>query len=73
MQGLSVASGKGRVGAQQEEDFETGRYKWTLARGFSHGFTHASPGRKKGAWKREDIARGIYEEAYEWLGIDWPH
>ncbi|PLB33246.1 alpha/beta hydrolase fold protein [Aspergillus candidus] len=66
-----LAGLEGRVGTQQEEDFETGRYKWTLARECSHGFTHASPGRKKGgasARKREEIARGVYEEAYEWLG-----
>ncbi|KAJ5498466.1 Alpha/beta hydrolase fold-3 [Penicillium expansum] len=59
-----------RVGVEQEEDFEVGRYKWTLAKGCPHGFTHASPGRKKGGVsrrKREEVARGIYEEAHEWL------
>jgi acetyl esterase/lipase len=58
-----------RVGIKQEEDFELGRYKWTLAKGCPHGFTHASP-RKKGGYssrKREEIAQGIYAEAHEWL------
>lgn len=58
-----------RVGVEQEEDFEVGRYKWTLARGCPHGFTHASP-RKKGGnsrKKREEVAQGIYEEAHGWL------
>ncbi|KAJ5915925.1 hypothetical protein N7454_010832 [Penicillium verhagenii] len=59
-----------RVGAEQEEDFEVGKYKWTLARGCPHGFTHVSPGRKKGVnseKKREEVTQGIYEEAYMWL------
>ncbi|EAW07387.1 alpha/beta hydrolase fold protein [Aspergillus clavatus NRRL 1] len=59
-----------RVGVEQEEDFEVGRYKWTLARGCPHGFTHASPGRKKGGnsrRKREEVAQRIYEEAHTWL------
>jgi acetyl esterase/lipase len=58
-----------RFGVEQEEDFEVGKYKWTLARGCPHGFTHASP-RKKGGnsrRKREEIAQGIYAEAHEWL------
>ncbi|CAI7585030.1 unnamed protein product [Penicillium discolor] len=58
-----------RVGVEQEEDFEVGRYKWTLARGCPHGFTHASPRKKSGnsRKKREEVAQGIYEEAHEWL------
>lgn len=58
-----------RKGVEQEEDFEVGTYKWTLARGCPHGFTHASP-RKKGGnskKKREEIAQRIYGEAHEWL------
>ncbi|KAJ5951323.1 Alpha/beta hydrolase fold-3 [Penicillium vulpinum] len=56
-----------KVGVEQEEDFEVGRYKWTLARGCPHGFTHASPGRKKGGnsrRKKKEVAQGINEE---WL------
>lgn len=58
-----------KVREEQEEDFDVGKYKWTLARGCPHGFTHASP-RKKGGnsrSKREEIAQGIYAEAHEWL------
>ncbi|KAJ5153868.1 Alpha/beta hydrolase fold-3 [Penicillium coprophilum] len=58
-----------RVGVQQEEDFEVGRYKWTLAMGCLHGFTHMSP-RKK--WSnsrrtREEATQRIYDEAHQWL------
>ncbi|KAJ5114022.1 Alpha/beta hydrolase fold-3 [Penicillium angulare] len=59
-----------RAAVEQEDDFEVGTYKWTLARGCPHGFTHESPGRKKGGdsrRKREETTRGIYKEAHEWL------
>ncbi|OJJ43579.1 hypothetical protein ASPZODRAFT_123222 [Penicilliopsis zonata CBS 506.65] len=48
-----------RVGAEQEEDFQVGRYKWTLARGCPHGFAHKS--------RQSEVTRSIYEEAYQWL------
>ncbi|KAJ5771873.1 Alpha/beta hydrolase fold-3 [Penicillium odoratum] len=59
-----------RTGVEQEEDFEVGTYKWTLAKGCPHGFTHESPGRKKegvSRSKREEATRRIFEEAHEWL------
>ncbi|KAJ5272432.1 Alpha/beta hydrolase fold-3 [Penicillium angulare] len=59
-----------RGAVEQEEDFEMGTYKWTLARGCPHGFTHESPGRKKGGdnrRKREETTREIYQEAHVWL------
>ncbi|KAI0007585.1 alpha/beta hydrolase fold protein [Xylariaceae sp. FL0662B] len=51
----------------QEEDFEEGTYKWTLARGCSHGFTHhfgQKPEKKK---RREEKCAPIYDEAVKWL------
>ncbi|KAI0178172.1 alpha/beta hydrolase fold protein [Pestalotiopsis sp. NC0098] len=51
----------------QEEDFEKGTYKWTLAKGCSHGFTHhfgQSAEKKK---KREQKCEPIYEEATRWM------
>ncbi|KAI1077925.1 alpha/beta hydrolase fold protein [Whalleya microplaca] len=50
-----------------EEDFEVGTYKWTLARGCSHGFTHhfgQKPERKR---RREEKCAPIYEEAIKWM------
>ena len=50
----------------QEEDFESGNYKWTLANGCSHGFTHDfrdTAEAKQGA----ATADRIYEEAHQWL------
>lgn len=51
----------------QEDDFEDGTYKWTLARGCSHGFTHhwgQKPDKKK---KREAKCEPIYTQAVAWL------
>lgn len=51
----------------QEADFEKGTYKWTLAKGTSHGFTHhfgQSPEKRR---KREQKCEPIYEEAHKWL------
>ncbi|OJD12996.1 hypothetical protein AJ78_06489 [Emergomyces pasteurianus Ep9510] len=58
-----------REKVEQEEDFEVGRYKWTLARGCPHAFTHASPRKKRGQsnMKKQEIAQRIYAEAHEWL------
>lgn len=64
-----LAGLEARTPAEQEEDFEVGNYKWTLALGCPHGFTHSSP-RKKGGnskKKREEIAQRIYAEAHQWL------
>ncbi|CAG7927487.1 unnamed protein product [Penicillium olsonii] len=57
-----------RTGVEQEEDFEVGMYKWTLARGCPHAFTHSSPRKKRGNSKeRERVAQEIYAQAHEWL------
>ena len=51
----------------QEEDFEKGTYKWTLARGSTHGFTHhfgQKPEKKK---RREEKCAPIYDEAVKWM------
>lgn len=51
----------------QEEDFDQGTYKWTLAKGCTHGFTHhfgQKPARKQ---KREEKCAPIYEEAIKWI------
>ncbi|KEY68521.1 hypothetical protein S7711_08798 [Stachybotrys chartarum IBT 7711] len=52
---------------RQEDDFDKGAYKWTLARGCSHGFTHhwgQTPEKKK---KREVKCEPIYAQAVEWI------
>lgn len=51
----------------QEEDFERGGYKWTLARGLSHGFTHLFGLKPAKRAKREEWCEEIYREAHEWL------
>ncbi|KAK8860146.1 Alpha/Beta hydrolase protein [Apiospora arundinis] len=51
----------------QEEDFEEGTYKWTLAMGCKHGFTHhfwEKPEEKK---SRQEKCEPIYQEVVEWL------
>ncbi|KAI9167992.1 Arylesterase [Paramyrothecium foliicola] len=51
----------------KEEDFEKGTYKWTLARGCSHAFTHhwgQPPVKKK---RREAKCEPIYAQAAQWL------
>ncbi|KAI0118223.1 Alpha/Beta hydrolase protein [Nemania sp. FL0031] len=51
----------------QEDDFEIGKYKWTLARGCSHGFTHHFGYTSAKKIKREKRCEVIYEEAVRWL------
>lgn len=51
----------------KEEDFEEGAYKWTLARGTSHGFTHHFGRKKSTLMKRREKCEEVYEEAHEWL------
>ncbi|KAI0431600.1 Alpha/Beta hydrolase protein [Xylaria sp. FL1042] len=50
-----------------EEDFEIGTYKWTLARGCSHGFTHHFGQKAEKRRRREEKCKPIYEEAGKWL------
>ncbi|CAG7965025.1 unnamed protein product [Penicillium olsonii] len=49
--------------SDSEQDFECGKYKWTLATGCSHGFTHTEPTSHSPKTKAE----WIYEEAHVWL------
>lgn len=51
----------------QEQDFEEGTYKWTLAMGCSHGFTHHFGAKPEKKAKREKKCAPIYEEAITWL------
>lgn len=50
-----------------EQDFESGTYKWTLARGCSHGFTHHFGHKAAKREKREQKCKPIYDEAHQWL------
>lgn len=49
----------------QEESFEEGNYKWTLAKGCSHAFTHSSL--RKSHSTAQAKSEEIYREAHEWL------
>ncbi|TVY31640.1 Arylesterase, partial [Lachnellula occidentalis] len=60
-----AATGKEEM--DQEQDFETGTYKWTLARGCSHGFTHNFGHKADKKLKREQKCDPIYMEAHQWL------
>ncbi|KAL9105949.1 MAG: hypothetical protein Q9227_008942 [Pyrenula ochraceoflavens] len=51
----------------QEDDFEEGTYKWTLAKGCAHGFTHHFGQTSKKKRIREAKCQPIYEEAAKWL------
>lgn len=51
----------------QERDFEEGTYKWTLAKGCSHGFTHHFGLKPEKKIKRQEKCIPIYEEAITWL------
>ncbi|KAH9884262.1 alpha/beta hydrolase fold protein [Xylariomycetidae sp. FL2044] len=51
----------------QERDFEEGTYKWTLAKGCSHGFTHHLRHGGDQRRKREQKCEPIYEQASRWI------
>jgi len=51
----------------QEAAFEKGTYKWTLAFGASHGFTHHFGQKAAKRAKREQRCQELYAEAHEWL------
>ncbi|KAH8807121.1 alpha/beta hydrolase fold protein [Xylogone sp. PMI_703] len=51
----------------QEVPFEKETYKWTLALGCSHGFTHSRKRKQSGKSKNELKSEEIYREAHEWL------
>lgn len=52
---------------EKETDFEEGTYKWTLARGTSHGFTHHFGRKKSSLAKRREKCEEVYAKAHEWL------
>ncbi len=51
----------------KEAPFEKDTYKWTLAYGCSHAFTHYSGQDMEKKRKRERKSEEIYREAHEWL------
>ncbi|PLB45302.1 alpha/beta hydrolase fold protein [Aspergillus steynii IBT 23096] len=51
----------------QEAPFEKGTYKWTLATGQSHGFTHSRGRNPAKRAKRQQMCEEIYGEAHAWL------
>ncbi|KAJ5852671.1 alpha/beta hydrolase fold protein [Penicillium soppii] len=56
----------GNESKDQEEDFEIGNYKWTLAKGCSHGFTHDFRDSEESK-KVQATAERIFDEAHQWL------
>ncbi|KAI1109678.1 Alpha/Beta hydrolase protein [Nemania sp. NC0429] len=63
---INQLAGRGEL-ENQEDDFEVGTYKWTLARGCCHGFTHHFGYKPEKKQKRELKCQPIYEEAIKWL------
>ncbi|KAH7303204.1 Alpha/Beta hydrolase protein, partial [Stachybotrys elegans] len=55
------------INVLQEESFEKGRYKWVLAKGCSHGFTHHLGQKEPKRKKREAKCEPIYEDTASWL------
>lgn len=53
--------------ADQEAPFDTGPYKWTLARGCTHGFTHGHSGDAAEKASRREFCGDLYRQAHEWL------
>ncbi|KAI5858254.1 alpha/beta-hydrolase [Durotheca rogersii] len=51
----------------KEDDFEEGTYKWTLARGCSHGFTHHFGRTAEKKRRREEKCEPIYQQAIAWV------
>lgn len=51
----------------QEVPFEEGTYKWTLAWGVKHGFTHHTGGDKAKRQARDRKCQLIYAEINDWL------
>ncbi|KAJ3555030.1 hypothetical protein NPX13_g10449 [Xylaria arbuscula] len=63
---INELAGRGTL-EHQEEYFEVGTYKWTLARGCAHGFTHHFGQKREKKIRREEKCKPIYEEASKWL------
>jgi len=55
-------------GAEHPLDFEHGRYKWTMAKGCTHGFTHHFGRGQAAKVRREEKCLPFYDEAVVWLG-----
>ncbi|KAK8036082.1 alpha/beta hydrolase fold protein [Apiospora rasikravindrae] len=51
----------------KEADFEEGTYKWTLAWGCSHGFTHHFWKKAEEKKRRQELCEPIYQDASDWL------
>jgi hypothetical protein len=51
----------------QEEPFEKDTYKWTLAKGCSHGFTYSRTKDPVRRSKNQQTCEQIYQEAHKWL------
>jgi acetyl esterase/lipase len=51
----------------QEEPFEKDTYKWTMAKGCSHGFTHSRTKDPVRRSKNQQTCEQIYQEAHKWL------
>lgn len=49
-----------------EKDFERGKYKWTLALGCLHGFTHTDPP-PSSSGQQKTKSEWVYEEAHLWM------
>ncbi|RWA12323.1 hypothetical protein EKO27_g2794 [Xylaria grammica] len=63
---MNKLAGHGRL-EKQEDDFEIGTYKWTLAKGRSHGFTHHFWHNSKNKRKLEEKCKPFYDEAVKWI------
>lgn len=55
------------LGPLSEDDFEKGTYKWTMAKGCTHGFTHHWGQKEEKRKKREAKCEPIYQQAAEWV------
>ncbi|KAI0150173.1 Alpha/Beta hydrolase protein [Xylariaceae sp. FL1272] len=63
---INRLAGRGNL-KDQEPDFEVGTYKWTLARGCKHGFTHHFGYKPEKKRLREEKCTPIYDQAIKWL------
>ncbi|KAI0539702.1 Alpha/Beta hydrolase protein [Xylaria digitata] len=63
---INKLAGHGRL-ENQEDDFEIGTYKWTLAKRCRHSFTHYFGHNLEKKRKTEEKCRPICEEAIKWL------
>lgn len=52
---------------QLKPDFEKGNYKWTMATGCSHNFTHGLIGDLGNVAVPKEVREKVYQEAHDWL------